>query len=388
MADHPGTFLDRHPTPLLGKAFELSALEEGEIKKVHTDSANNVTLTADVATIHNRGLLSRVPFLFPYASSDARAGIFSVPQVGDKCLVAFASGNIAYVVGYHPTVRSIPARASAVSGGPTVVGTFGQTQLVPGATEIRSPSGNRIMVHPGGSIAIDAKVDLFSFYDAVKATVVHMARSHRIFSAGGSVLWQEGEEKSKRSMSLTAQFFTKAATQENLDAGATRGGARMTVQFSEKADHFLLDVTDQNNISSKIAIGPNGIILTSAQGANQTSITISPGGNWSLLAGDPNGLHTEINLASTAVAMSAKNGTTDLATVLSETNGKVTVTAQSEVVIDAPRAVTTQELRVARGGIGLARGKYIDKVRVFGVDSGSSTAQGFVTSGSDFAKGI
>lgn len=397
----PQTFLDRNPNPFFG-AHQLSNLEEGTIKEVHVDEANNVTMTATVVTMKG-AQKQRVPFLFPYASVNGTAGIFVVPQVGDECLVAHAAGNIAYIIGYHPAPQVFSGRPSAAlaqtgASGAAHKGTFAQTQLIPGSIELKTVGGNRLLIHPGGSIAIDSKTDLFTFYDAVKSTVTTLCRSQELFTAGGSSRWVEGEEKSQRSMSYTAELFTKSATKENLSAGPTRGGARMQILFSEAAQHFFLEVTDQNDITSRISIGPNGVILTSSDGVNQGSITVSPSGNFNLIAGDPAGLHTQLDLDPNAIAISAFTGPTVLATVQSTTDGKVNVSSQQQVVVDSPKVnvnsiseiiltaprVGTQGGQTnlsALGGLGVVR-RIQDQVIVFGVQGGSGAASGFAVAGS------
>ncbi len=375
------TFLDRGENPLFG-GFQASNIVEGTIVKVHTDEANNVTMTCDVVTIKNE-TKTRVPLLFPYASAAGDAGIFAIPNVGDKCLVSMVAGNLAYVTGYHSTSRLNQGRASAAlassgTSGKSLKGGFSSNQLIPGAIELRSPAKNRILVHPGGSIAIDARRDLFTFYDAISATVETLSRQNKTFTAGGQVLWTEGLEKSKRSMALAGTFYTKSATKENLDAGALRGGAKMTLLFSEQANHFFLEVKDKDSITSRIAIGPNGIILTSGNGSTSTSIIVDPAGNFGLIAGPPGGLHTELSIAPTAIAITAKNGASPLATVLAETNGNVTITSQVKVIISAPQVTTEggQTGLAALGGLGVAR--MTDPVVVFGVMGGSGSASGII----------
>src|SRR3990172_4823296 len=105
------TFLERYPNPFFGGS-QASNIVEGTIVKVHTDEANNVTLTADVVTIKNEAK-SRVPFLFPYSSADGTAGIFAIPNVGDKCLLGLAAGNLAYILGYHSAATVQVGRAAA-----------------------------------------------------------------------------------------------------------------------------------------------------------------------------------------------------------------------------------------------------------------------------------
>lgn len=386
MEGQSDTILGRYQNPLF-KGFQASNIVEGTVVKVHTDDANNVTMTADVVTIKNE-FKPRVPMLFPYASADGTAGVFAIPSVGDRCVLALAAGNSAYIIGYHAAPQLSPGRSSAAlaaqgEDGQTLKGTFAKTQLIPGALEMRTAYGNRVLVHPGGSIVIDARKDLYSFYDAVSSTLTHLSRSHKLFTAGGFALWEEGREKAKRSMGFNAQLFTKAATQENLDAGALRGGAKMSVLFSESANHFLLEVTDQNGITSRIAIGPNGVILSSSDGAQSGSITVAPSGNFSLAAGDPGGLHTQLDLAPSAIAIAAYSGPTPIAAVTAETNGKVQVSAQTEVTLSAPRVVTKDGLTAlgALGGMGAVR-RIIDQVIVFGVTGGSGSATGFVLGGS------
>ena len=91
MIEPAPSFLDRNPNPFFGD-FSNSNFVEATIKKVHTDEANNVTFTADVVTVKNE-VKRRVPFMLPYASAAGDAGIFIVPNVGDKCLLAMAAGN-------------------------------------------------------------------------------------------------------------------------------------------------------------------------------------------------------------------------------------------------------------------------------------------------------
>lgn len=383
----PSSYLDRErDNPFFG-GFQASNIVEATIVKVHADEANNVTFTVDVVTIKNE-LKSRVPLLFPYANQSGGAGIFSIPNVGDKCIVALGAGNIAYVIGFHPspqviTGRGTPTLAGANGSGASQKGSFGTgNQLVPGAIEMKSPGGNRVLVHPGGSIAIDARTDLFQLFDPVRSTIQALSRSREIFTAGGSLCWREGKEKSKRSMAFEGQLFTKAATKENTEAGPTRGGARMQVVFSEKANHFFLEILDQNDIRSRIAMGPNGVILEASDGTNKGSIVVGPSGNFSFVAGDPLGLHTQLDLAPSAVAITALQGTTPLATVQADTSGFVNISAQAEVLIDAPTVVTQGGLTALAGLGGFPVTRVLDQVVVFGVQGGSGTASGFPVEGS------
>jgi hypothetical protein len=387
MAEPPTTFLERHENPFFG-GFQASNIVEARIVKVHTDEANNVTMTADVVTIKGEQKY-RVPFLFPHVNADGTAGIFAVPNVGDRCLIVLAAGNLPYIAGYHSAAELEEGRASAVLAsstgngrdGEALKGGFARTQLIPGAIELRSPMGNRLLVHPGGSIAIDAKSDLFTFYDAVLTSVTTLTRGYRLLSAGGSVLWDEGREKTKRSMSLAATFFTKSATKENLDAGELRDGARMQILFSEDANHFFLEIKDKDDITSRIAIGPNGIILTSGDGTNSGSITLAPSGNFSLAAGDPAGIHTQLDLSPTAIAISAfTSAGPPVATVLAETNGNVTVSSNVKVLLDAPIVQSTKLTQLALGGLGVAR--LNDRVAVTGVEGGGDTRIGKIITSS------
>ncbi len=379
--------VDRTSTPNpLFKGFEDSNIVEATVKNVNVDDQNNVTFTVDVVTI--KGEVKRqVPCLFPWASVDGVAGIFSVPQVGDKCLVALGAGNLAYLLGYHPSAQLSQAKASQTllaAGQPAGAekGTFAQSQMLPGTIEIKSSLGNRVLIHPGGSIAIDARVDLFTFYDAVTSTIESMCRSYQLLTAGGQMLWVEGNEKTKRSMKFQADLFTKSATQENLAAGATRGGKKLLALFDEDHD-LVLQVTDSNGVQSTITIGSNGVILSSGSGPTQGSIVVSPTGNFSLSAGDPNGIHTELDLSPEAIAISALNGPEPMATVQALASGQVNMSAETEVELQTDGIVSvigTEVFLGELGGIPVAR--LGDQVTVFGVTTGPSNAEGTIMTGS------
>lgn len=351
--DRPSTILDRYPNPFFG-GFQASNVVEATIIKVHTDEANNVTFTADVTTIKGEQK-RRVPFAMPFANATGTAGIFSVPNVGDKCLVVMAAGNSPYIFAYHSAVqqeqaRSTPSIANSPPG-PALKGTFARSQLIPGSIELRSPGQNRLMLHPGGSILVDSDVDLFTFYNAVSSTIESLSRNLSIFTAGGAVLWSEGEEKSQTSMEFFANMFTKSATKENTDKGLLRGGAQLQVLFSEDANHFFLEVTDSDNITSRIQIGPNGIILTSGNGTNQATIGISPTGNFSLIAGDPNGAHTQVDLAESAIAISAFLGSgPPIASVQATTQGEVTISSDVSVTVKSPQVTIDSPTTLTKGG--------------------------------------
>jgi hypothetical protein len=379
----PANFLDRMPNPYFGE-FQASNVVEGTINRVHTDEAQNVTLTADVVTFKNE-LKSRVPFLLPYANYSGTAGIYAVPSVGDKCLVALAAGNQPYIVGYHPAPSVELGRATAATGGAnqSLKGSFARTQLIPGSIMLRTIGENQLMMHPGGSIAIDSRQDLYTFYDAVLSTITHLCRQYRVFSAGGSMLWTEGQEKSKTSMTYAADLFTKSATKENLEAGPLRGGAHLKVLFSEQANHFYIKVEDDQNITGQIQIGPNGVIISASDGTNQGSIAISPSGNFSFIAGDPAGMHSQLDLAPTSAAMTSFTGSMPLATVVTDgSSNKVTVSSLGQVVIDAPQVVTQGGITSLGALGGLPNAKMLDAVTVFGVSSGNSSANGLIMTGS------
>lgn len=383
---HPAAdnYLDRMENPLFG-AFQASNVVEATITKVHSDEAQNVTLTADVVTFKNE-LKSRVPFLFPYANFYGTAGIYAVPSVGDKCLVALAAGNQPYVVGYHPAPVVQPGRAvasTAGSGAMPLKGTFARTQLIPGSIMLRTIGENQLMMHPGGSISIDSREDLYTFYDAVLSTITHLCRQYKVFSAGGSMQWTEGQEKSKTSMTYAAELNTKSATKENLAAGPTRGGAKLNILFSEQANYFYIKVLDQNNISGQVQIGPNGVIITASDGTNKGSIAVSPGGNFSFIAGDPAGMHSQLDLSPTSAAMTSFSGSAPLATVITDgSSQKTTVSSLGQVIIDAPLVVTQGGITSLGALGGLPNAKILDAVTVFGVSPGNASANGFIITGS------
>lgn len=383
MTDRSNSFLDRSENPLFG-SFQSSPIADGKIVTVHTDEANNVTLTADVALYHRNGsVLERVPFASGYASVDGTAGIYAVPNVGDLCLVAFTAGNQPYIIGYHPAPQVSLGRATpATAGSVPLKGTFGKSQLIPGSIELKTVAKNRIMVHPGGSIAIDSKQDLFTFYDSVSSTIEHLSRQYKVFTAGGSVRWTEGRERSKRSMKYSAELFTRSATPENIEAGPTRGGARMRVLFSQEANYFFLEVIDQNDVSGRIQVGPNGVILTASDGSNQGSIVVNPSGKFNFFAGDPNGVHTELGLAPGAIAISAFTGPGAPVATVQATQSEVTISSKTRVVLDAP-VVNTQGALTALGALGgLPVARVTDLVQVFGVQGGSGSATGLIMRGS------
>jgi hypothetical protein len=351
------------PNPLFS-GFAASNIVEGTIKKVHTDEANNVTFTCDVVTQKGEQK-SRVPILFPYANAVGTAGCWAIPNQNDRCLVALGPGNTSYIMGFHAAPQMSSSRGTPTLGKASPKkATFGVSQLIPGAIEFRTAAQNRILLHPGGSIAIDAKTDLFTFYDAVASTIETLARNMKITTAGGRMIWKEGDEKAQRSMSFVAQLFTKSATKENRDKGVLRGGARLQVIFSEDANHFFIEVKDSNDITSRIQLGPNGVILTSGDGTNQGSIAIAPDGNFLLIAGDPAGPNTKLSLSEDAISVAAFIATSPMATVVAETNGKVSISSDQEVKVESPK-VTLQSAQVitqggrtnlgAPGGQGVAR---------------------------------
>ena len=364
MHERQETFLARGMPNPLQSGFASSNIVEGTIKKVHTDEANNVTFTCDVVT-HKGEQKQRVPLIFPYANAVGRAGIWSVPNENDRCLIALGAGNAAYIIGFHAAPQLSSSRATPTLGKEAPKkATFGTTQLLPGAIELRTTEQNRILLHPGGSILIDAKTDLFTFYDAVSSTIRSMARNLRITTAGGGVLWKEGDEKAQRTMKFAATLFTRSATKENRDKGALRGGARMSVIFSEDANHFFIEVKDSNDITSRIQIGENGVIITSGDGINQGSIAVSPDGNFLLIAGSETGPNTKLSLSPSAISIAAFLQTSPMATVVAETNGKVTLSSNQEVKVESPK-VTIQSAQVVTqggrtnlgspGGLGVAR---------------------------------
>lgn len=359
-----GTFLDRGiPNPMHG-GFGSSNIVEGVIRKVHTDEANNVTFTCDVVTQKGEQK-ARVPILFPYANAKGTAGILSVPNQNDRCLIALGAGNTAYIIGFHAAPQLSESRGTpALNGEAPQKATFGTSQLIPGAIELKTAQKNRILLHPGGSILVDAKTDLFTFYNSVSSTIQTLARNLSLTTAGGRMLWKEGDEKAQRTMQFAATLFTRSATKENLDKGALRGGARMSIIFSEDANHFFLEVKDSNDITSRIQLGPNGVILTSGDGTNQGSIAVSPNGNFLLIAGSETGPNTKLSLSEDAISIAAFLQTSPMATVVAETNGKVTVSSNQEVKVESPK-VTIQSAQVitqggrtnlgAPGGQGVAR---------------------------------
>lgn len=363
------SFLDRGIRSPQHGGFGTSNIVEGTIKKVHTDEANNVTFTCDVVTQKGEQK-SRVPILFPFANATGTAGIWSVPNQNDRCLIALGPGNTAYIMGFHAAPQLSESRGTpTLKGESPLKATFGVSQLIPGAIELRTAQQNRILLHPGGSIAIDVKTDLFTFYNAVNSTIQTLARSLSLTTAGGRVLWKEGDEKAQRSMKFEATLYTKAATKENLDKGSLRGGARMSMIFSEFANHFFLEVKDTNDITSGIKIGPDGIILTSGNGITQGSIAVSPNGNFLLIAGSETGPNTKLSLAPDAISIAAFLQTTPMATVVAETRGVVTISSDQEVKVQAPKVTIDAAQATLKGGFvnlggmgGFGAARYMDQV--------------------------
>jgi hypothetical protein len=151
----------------------------------------------------------------------------------------------------------------------------------------------------------------------------------------------------------------------------------MTMLFSEQANHFFIEVTDKDDITSRISIGPNGIILTSSDGTSQGSISVGPSGSFSFIAGDPLGDHTQLDLAPGTAALSALSGVVLKASVqVNTTAGTAVVTAATKVTVDAPIVETTKMTQLALGGLGVARLQSL--VQVDGVTNGGGSAVGRV----------
>lgn len=395
-----GSFIERDASPLFG-GFQASNIQKGKIVKVHTDRTKTVTLTVDVVVGQTRK--ERVPILFPLASSRGSqpelppAGIFYVPNVGDECLLCHVPGNQAYVMGSTPTLqvrKSVPSvRVKEESGSSEAYeGTFnpGGMHLEPGAIEMLSNQGNRLLLHPSGINLLQASDSVFSVQNPVRNRIDTLTRSYRLDSAGGSIIWEEGTEQAKRSMAFSAEMFTKSSTPENIAEEKVRGGSRLTVQLKEQPQNtFLISLLDANDRTGTIGFGQSGITISARDGAsNESSLLVAPTG-YNLIAGNQAaGPNVRLILEQNSITMAAYQGTTPVAAVIAESNGQVTVEADNNVYVKGAQvnveALGEVNIKAGRVGLGLGgRGvaRQLDQVSVKGVESGSKVAIGQI----DFA---
>jgi hypothetical protein len=86
-------------------------------------------------------------------------------------------------------------------------------------------------------------------------------------------------------------------------------------------------------------------------------MAVSPDGNFALIAGDPNGAHTQVSISESAVAITALLASSVMATVVAETNGEVKISSEQKITIDAPQVITQggRTNNGAQGGMGVAR---------------------------------
>jgi len=167
-----------------------ASLQIGVVRRV-----NMRQYTVDVETTFSQKLLLDVPFATPYSSKSHNGGIYFMPEEGSECVVAVASENVMYVIGWvqSPSVNPL---SELVDGVPTEEPTGeapnfrgNRDALEPGDIYLGTADGNRIILRKGGMVEVGSTGMAQRIYFPVENMVRDVFQRYEALSPIGNVSW-------------------------------------------------------------------------------------------------------------------------------------------------------------------------------------------------------
>lgn len=318
------------PLDFYRNLYEDSPLETGTIEEINSTPVKVPVpglidereflvphYSCKIVTDRDQRIYDNIPWLSPYANPATGAGLYVVPKIKTKVLLAFAKKGQPYIVGWLTPVE--------VDGRYT-----GKREIMdPGSIAIRGDRGNKIVVRDGGIITIQSTNVCKRTYTPVFDQIRDFCRNYFLTTSGGQLSWQESRDR-QRLTSFRIEAFEKAQ----------KGGKSVRTQYGSHTDDDPEPDVPEGKIFSfivgentKVYIGPNGRIIIKNEhpdGGDNNDISIDNDGKFTL----NNVKEVAVNTEDGSIKMTAGAGGETFIEMLPD--GDVNVKSTTLVKIEAP----------------------------------------------------
>jgi hypothetical protein len=199
---------DKYKQPLERSAFRTSWTQpEGPsdvlIHEARILDINLVNWTVDCVTVFDGKRFFDIQVAAPYLHSNQGEGIYTMPEVGAKCLVCVPSdGPPPFVLAFVMPPEAIsdagseqaPQGTQGGQGGPTTTPTDstysgGRMRAKPGDIVMKGRDGNFVVLHRGGVLQIGCSQLAQRIFIPLGNLVTDISQNYNHFNTGGSVNW-------------------------------------------------------------------------------------------------------------------------------------------------------------------------------------------------------
>lgn len=172
------------------------------IHEARVFNVNMTNWTVDVQTIFDQKVMLDVQVSAPYLHPNSGEGIYAVPEVGSKCLIAIPSDGpppvvlqfiMPIVTNPNTSTDEAPVGTAPSGGVKKDSGDYdfagGRTRGKPGDLVMRGRDGNFVIVHRGGVLQMGSGPLAQRICIPLQNLVTDISQNYNHFNGGGSISW-------------------------------------------------------------------------------------------------------------------------------------------------------------------------------------------------------
>lgn len=238
-------------------------------------NVNLVTWTVDIYTKFDQKIMMDIQVGSPYMNPVNGEGIYAVPEVGSKCIVAVPSdGPPPFVLCFIMPMMTQPTDTSSEDAeqGSNNSFTFsgGRMKSKPGDIVAKGRDGNFMVLHRGGVAQFGATPLAQRICVPLQNLVTDIAQNYNLFSGGGSINWGVQERGNNNPGAEMRQTFRVYANDQYADIRADVGRVRSPVPepagaAGEKGTMQQLGIGTDEEIVYELVLARNGFETQSGE---------------------------------------------------------------------------------------------------------------------------
>ena len=249
---------DGYVNPLDRSAFRTSYFvpEGGAPAYIHEARILDVNLTnwtVDCITNFDGKRFFDIQVASPYLNPNHGQGIYVMPEIGSKCVVAIPSDGpppfvLSFILPAEKVTEATPEEEDARSAATTPTGsTFsgGRARAKPGDIVMKGRDGNFVILHRGGVLQFGATELAQRICIPIGNLITDISQNYNHFNSGGSINWgvrpgaTEGNQETE-----FKQTFRVFANDETADIRVAIGKVRITVPEKPGNTSSALDLAE------------------------------------------------------------------------------------------------------------------------------------------------
>jgi len=156
---------------------------------------NFVNWTVDVFSAFDQRYFPNIQVASPYVHPNRGEGIYAMPEIMAKCLVAIPSdlGSPPYVIGFVMRMedKQVPEGEETDSSGGMGPSTFAGNRKrgKPGDIVMKGRDGNFVVLHRGGVLQVGSTSLAQRIYIPLRNLITDVSQNYEHFNMGGAINW-------------------------------------------------------------------------------------------------------------------------------------------------------------------------------------------------------